>query len=284
MKRFCIVTNKDKDESLSMTEEVCFYLSQKGCSCMRVKDAGFNNEDERNAFLEIPHSVECCIVLGGDGTLIHTARLICDLGIPIVGINLGTLGFLSVIEKNEIHEALDLLINDDFEIESRMMTSNIIVSSDGVHHNFTALNDTVITRSGFSRTIALSVKVNNELMSTFVGDGVLVSTPTGSTGYNLSAGGPVVTPSAELMLVTPICPHSLNSRSIAVSGTDEIEVVLTNDKRHEDQHALVTIDGQEAFELDCLSKVIIRKSFKKAKLIRLRNRSFFEILNRKLGE
>lgn len=282
MRHFCLLTNRLRDPELLATQKVTDYLTEKNCTVMRIRDEVAPEKCSSEVFEEIPQETECCIVLGGDGTLIHTARALSARNIPVVGVNIGTLGFLSVIEQNELYDALDKLISNDFDIENRMMIEADIYLHDNVRGSFNALNDVVMSTSGISRIVGVRVLINNEPMGKYVGNGVLVSTPTGSTGYNLSAGGPVVTPCAELMLVTPICPHSLNSRSVVVSGTDEIEIELLKDKRTKRQ-AMISIDGQETHSLKENEIIRIRKSEKCAKFIRFRNKSFFEILDRKLS-
>lgn len=238
---------------------------------------------------ELNSEYECVIALGGDGTIIETARMLEGREIPIVGINLGHLGFMSSVEKSEIYRALDALIADDYIVESRMMVEAGIERSEDnpeadENHSFTALNDIVINRMGFSRMITTHVYVNDLLVNSYFGDGVIVSTPTGSTGYNLSAGGPIVTPEAELLVITPICPHSLNMRSVVVGAHDKITVRVDVSRELDPDNAILTVDGQQALALGHGDTVYLRRAERKVKLIRFKDKSFFKLLYMKLGE
>lgn len=288
MKNFCIITNRNKDSDLAVTSAVMDYLDNRGCrvgligSCDEMMPEDFDFTSVSSS--DISDDTECCIVLGGDGTIIQAAREL-KREIPIVGINLGNLGFLSSVEKNEIYRAIDRLIADDFTVESRMMIEAETVRSDGtVEVSSRALNDVVVNRMGFSRMITVKAYVNGALVNSYFGDGLIVSTPTGSTGYNLSAGGPIVTPEAELMVITPICPHSLNMRSIVVSASDDILLKVEMNRATQPETAVITFDGQESVELGHGDSVRIRKSASSAKLVRFKDRSFFKLLYMKLGE
>lgn len=273
MKSFCIVTNRAKDPELEFTGIVSDYLDNMGCAVS----------------YDLNSPCDCVVVLGGDGTIIETARRIGDTDIPLVGINLGHLGFMSSVEKAEIYSALSALIADDCIVETRMMIEAGIERAEegaGSDDGFTyvALNDVVINRMGFSRMITTHVYVNDHLVNSYFGDGVIISTPTGSTGYNLSAGGPIVTPEAELSVITPICPHSLNMRSVVLGAKDEITVRVDMSRELNPDNAILTIDGQQALELYHGDLVNIRKSKRKLKLIRIKDKNFFTLLNMKLGE
>lgn len=273
MKSFCIITNRMKDPSMEFTEIVRDYLDNRGCEVTTELNSEF----------------ECVIALGGDGTIIETARMLEGREIPIVGINLGHLGFMSSVEKGEIYRALDALMNDDFVVESRMMVEAEIERSEESTATeevaaFTALNDIVINRMGFSRMITTHVYVNDLQVNSYFGDGVIISTPTGSTGYNLSAGGPIVTPEAELLVITPICPHSLNMRSVVVGAHDRITVRVDISREIDPDNAILTVDGQQALALGHGDTVYVRRSERKVRLIRFRDKSFFKLLYMKLGE
>lgn len=273
MKSFCIITNRMKDPSLEFTGVVRDYLDNRGCEVTSDVNADY----------------DCVIALGGDGTIIETARILNGRETPIVGINLGHLGFMSSVEKSEIYRALDALIAGDFAVESRMMIEARIErgeNSDGADDDFSyiALNDIVINRMGFSRMITTHVYVNDSLVNSYFGDGVIVSTPTGSTGYNLSAGGPIVTPEAELCVITPICPHSLSMRSVVVGAHDNISVRVDISRELDPDNAILTVDGQQAMALGHGDTVYIRRAERKVNLIRFKDKSFFKLLYMKLGE
>ena len=289
MKKFCVITNKSKDSGFATTKKIESLITSLGGSCVLLGDPlatgvdmpenikSFSNLDE-----EILIGCECVIVLGGDGTIIETARAVGDREIPLVGINLGTLGFLSCMEKDSIDYAIRELIEDNFSIEDRMLLK-VTSSSNGKISTCMALNDVTVTRSGLSRIIKTDVWVNGEEVCSYFGDGCLVSTPTGSTGYNLSAGGPIVTPEAKLMCITPICPHTFNNRTIIVSCNDRIRIVIGEKKKSQDTESFATIDGQMAVRLNSGDFIDIEMSDTVTKFVRFPKQSFFKVLKSKLN-
>ena len=289
MKKFCVITNKSKDSEFETTNKIEALISSLGGNCVLLGDPldnskaipenlkSFNKLEE-----EIRSGCECVIVLGGDGTIIETARAVGDKEIPLVGINLGTLGFLSCMEKDRIDYAIKELIDDRFTIENRMLLK-VTSSSNGKISTCLALNDVTVTRSGLSRIIKTDVWVNGEEVCSYFGDGCLVSTPTGSTGYNLSAGGPIVTPEARLMCITPICPHTLNNRTIIVSGEDKIRIVIGEKKKSQDTESFATIDGQMAVRLNSGDFIDVEQSGIVTKFVRFPEQSFFKVLKSKLN-
>ncbi len=275
MENFCIVVNKNRDEKMVLTERVKEILSELGKkTAICVESANQRSKEE-----EIPEETEAVIVLGGDGTMIRAARRLCGRNTPMLGINTGTLGYLTAVEVRETERALRCLVRGEFHVENRMMLD---IFYDGDYSD-TVLNEVAITRSGVSRLIQVAVSVNGVLLDVVAGDGILVSTPTGSTGYNLSAGGPIVKPEAELIMITPLCPHSLSSRPVIVAGEDEITLEVMQDKKAKDVEVMATYDGREAMCLKAGEKIVIRKSKYQTKLIKLDERSFFEVLRSKLG-
>lgn len=270
MKSFCIITNRTKDPELEFSGLVKNYLGSLECSVTE----------------DINGEYECVIALGGDGTIIETARLLSGRNVPIVGINLGHLGFMSSVEKSEVYKALDALVAGEYEIEERMMLEAVIrrISGSDEEKPYFALNDIVINRKGFSRMITTRVYVNNLQVNSYFGDGVIISTPTGSTGYNLSAGGPIVTPEAKLSVITPICPHSLSMRSVVVGSEDKITVNVDLKRGNDSENAVLTIDGQQAMELGDGDTVNVKRATRTVQLIRFKDKSFFKLLHMKLGE
>ena len=282
MNKFCIITNDEKDINYKHTFYVKQYIESHGGTCV-ITTRKHHERDFSTKVSQIPVDTECAIVLGGDGTMIQAANDLIDLSIPILGVNLGTLGFLTEVEPGYVTSALDKLFLDECRIETRMMLAGRIILNEEVIHNDLALNDIVISRSGFSRLIKVNVKVNGQLINVYSGDGVLISTPTGSTGYNLSAGGPVVVPYSKIMTITPICPHSLNSRSIVVSSEDQIEIEICKSKKTQAEEAIATFDGRSGIELIKGEKIEICKASVETKLVKFDDSSFFEILRNKLG-
>jgi NAD+ kinase len=292
MDRFLIITNKEKDKDFLVTDKIVAYLEKAGkrvyLSCVS------SEEEDKSASLSevltnvVPEEIECAIVLGGDGTIIHSANDLMTHNIPILGVNLGTLGFLAEIEENHVPEALDRLFREDYQIENRiMMEGSILYHStqmEQMHQRMGyVLNDIVITRKGFSRIISLGIYVNDVLVDNFRGDGVIISTPTGSTAYNLSAGGPIVMAQASVMVITPICPHSLSPRSIIVSAEDTIRVVVGKSKKTQEAEAIATLDGNKVIDLGTNDEILIKKARYSTKLIKLNHTGIYEILRSKLG-
>lgn len=276
MKKVCVIANAGKEAAAERAEQVRTFFQDKGITCVVLLD-DFSEQTSYETVLQ--EDIECAVVLGGDGTLIHAASKLAEKKIPVFGINMGNLGFLTNADSGKARAALEALVAGEYRVEERMMLE---ASVEGKAFG-TALNDVVITRNGFSRIISVSIFVNGKPVCNYRGDGVIVATPTGSTGYNLSAGGPVVAPTTELFLITPICPHSLSARSILLSGEDELHLVVREEKKTQDEEAIITLDGQRAKDLAAEDTIVIRKSDKKAYFIQLNNHSFFDALHRKLG-
>lgn len=285
MNRFCIITNTQKDENFEITNIIRNYLDlhKKEYVLAMNEDVELFRKDGYMCLSEIPEDIECAIVLGGDGTMILSATNLINKDIPIIGVNLGTLGFLTDIEKKNIVFALDALFEDKYRIENRLMLEGSAFSNQEEVHLGYALNDFVITRKGTSGLICVNVYVNDELVNAYQGDGVIISTPTGSTGYNLSAGGPVATPTSKVMVITPICPHTFNNRSIIVSLEDKIRVELGKRSKESDD-AVVTLDGRSRIKIQTGDVIEISKANKDTKLVKVEDKSFFDILTTKLGE
>lgn len=285
MDKFCIITNVDKDEKFKITHMIKDYLiaHQKQYVIVVNENIDLYRKDGFIIPSEIPNDVDCAIVLGGDGTMILAANDLAQNDIPIVGVNLGTLGFLTEIEKKDIYESLDALFEENYKIESRLMLNGSVICNQKEVYNGYALNDFVITKKGTSGLIRVKIYVNNEVVNTYLGDGVIISTPTGSTGYNLSAGGPIVAPNSKIMIITPICPHALFNRSIIVTQDDEIRIELGKRTKSPDE-AIISIDGRVRIRLQTGDIIEISKAKKKTKLIKINHKSFFDLLRTKLGE
>ena len=224
MKNFYIITNECKDPDFKITYRIRDYLVKCGRNCM-IRNQGRNNNGHTDISL-LKDDVDCVLVLGGDGTLLQAAVDLADLSMPFLGINLGTLGFLAEVNKADIEPALEKLLAGEYEIEKRMMLVGYVYSPDQEKDNTRALNDIVITRKGSLQIITFTISVNGQFLHRYSADGIIVATPTGSTGYNLSAGGPVVDPKAQLMVISPICPHSMQHNSIVLSPEDEITITI----------------------------------------------------------
>ncbi len=284
MKFFYVIANSTREGALTTAGFIRDYLENLGIAC--VVDAGTPRLD-RDGYTyreQVSPQVDCIIVLGGDGTLLQAAVDLAELDIPFLGINMGTLGFLTEVNKDGIKSALEKLIREEFTIEKRMMLLGRSYEAETVKDETRALNDIVITRRGSLQIINFNIYVNGQLLHRFHGDGVIVATPTGSTGYSLSAGGPIVEPKAELILLTPICPHSMRNRSIVLSSKDRVTVEIESSRDGETQEVEAIFDGCHKVLLRTGEKIEIRKSKKTTGIVKLSQVSFLEVLHRKLSD
>jgi NAD+ kinase len=227
---------------------------------------------------EIPNHVEMIIVLGGDGTLLSVARLVKDHEVPILGVNLGGLGFLTEITLEELYRVLERIIQGDFVTDERVVLNAAVIRRGEKMAEFTVLNDAVINKGALARIIDLETTINGEYLTTFKSDGLIISTPTGSTAYNLSAGGPIVYPSLHSIIITPICPHTLTNRPIMVPDDVEVRVIL----KAKQQEVILTLDGQQGFSLEFEDMVEVKKAESRILLIKSPYRHYFEVLREKL--
>lgn len=283
MKHFLIATNGIKDEKLSLTSELENYIAKNGGTAKRiVGDKGGSVSYE----VDDEEKFDGIIALGGDGTILKVSRDLRRLNIPIVGVNLGTLGFLTEIEPEQLFPVVDRLMRDDYELEKRMNICGGIYQNGKEEPELVdvALNDIVVSRAGFSRVIGLKVYVNGKVMDVYEADGLIVSTPTGSTGYNLSAGGPIVSPKTDLMIVTPVSPHSLTSKSIVFSSEDEIVVEILKMRKAQKEEAIVSFDGQSGTQLSPGDKIVIKRAKTVTYMAKLFDVSFYEVLREKIAK
>lgn len=282
MKHFLIAANSIKDENLLLTSKIEKYISVHGGSSKRIiGDSGGTVGYKIDSMEEF----DCVIALGGDGTILNVSRDLRKRNFPIVGVNLGTLGFLTEVEPEQIFPVLDRLFYDDYKLEERMNIKGAVYKENEAEPvaRDVALNDIVVTRAGFSRVIGLKVYVNGKVMDIYEADGVIVSTPTGSTGYNLSAGGPLVSPKTSLMIITPISPHSLTSKSIVLSSEDEIVIEVLAMRKAQKEEAIVNFDGQPGIQLSAGDRIVIQKANATTKMVKLFDVSFYEVLREKIA-
>lgn len=280
MKTIGILFNPEKPNAEKLTEEIVGWLTAKGRTVL-VSAAGSRNSRLANCSeTRLASDSECILVLGGDGTLLHSARLVASQGTPLCGINMGQLGFLTEIEIKDLEEALEKLIHGEYVIEERMMIEAAVYRKGIERATFYGLNDAVITKGAFARLIRLKTFVDNEFVDTYPADGLIISTATGSTAYSLSAGGPIVMPDMDLMIITPICPHTLTSRPIIIKKEGTVRVELQSVQAE----VMLTIDGQSGLQLEPLDEIIVQKAPFNARFIKIHHRSFYEILRKKLKE
>lgn len=264
MKNFCIITNPFKDKNKRLTNEMKSLIELKGGICHAIMEGE-----------EIPDFTEGIFALGGDGTLIRAAGIAAEKDIPLIGVNLGHLGYLCELEENNIHTAIEEMMQDNYIIEERMMLS-------GTKLLKKALNDVVICRKGALQLVELIVFVNGEYLNTYRADGIIVATPTGSTGYSMSAGGPIVDPKARMILITPVNAHDLNAKSIVIGADDEVTIELRSRQPQGEERVDVNFDGEVAAELSPGESITICASRQRVRIMKLSKISFLEILRRKM--
>lgn len=280
MKTFLIVANLNKDINAAVANKVKDAIVKNNAKAELVSYDIFDNKDAK-LIMKSAKDAEAVIVVGGDGTLIRTARAINKAELPVIGVNTGHLGYLCEIGEDGIEPAVLSLINGDFTIEERMMLKGEF--DDG--ESRLSLNDVVIYRSGELRTISIDVYVDNQLLTTIKGDGVVVSTPTGSTGYSMSCGGPIVDPSSQMIILTPCASHSLRSRSVVLKSESKIAIKVSDHAGftyNGDIH--VSFDGEESLKIDEGATISIAAAKEKVRLIRLKKTGFLELLYKKLGD
>lgn len=282
MKHFFIITNSYKDKKLRLTRSMKDYIETKGGFCGFYVSRGEENDSDCIRPEVLPDGLDLIFVIGGDGTLIRAARDTAPKNVPLIGVNLGTLGYLCELEETTVFDAIDQIMDGQFVLEARMRLSGQPVRAGKYLVSQTALNDIVIHRSGALQLVSLVLYVNGQYLHTFEGDGVIVSTPTGSTGYNLSAGGPIVDPKARMILITPINSHTLNSKSIVIGAEDEVMVEIGSRRCEGDEQVLVSIDGDYNTCLDVGDQVVVHQAQEDCRILKLGKLSFLEILRKKM--
>ena len=283
MKYFYIIGNTEKTETDAVAGQIQSFLEARGAVCRicNAKDprrSGYRYTDPQN----IPADTECVITLGGDGTMIQAARDLAERNLAMIGINLGHLGYLAQIgRKEDLSGPLEDLLEDRFIREHRMMLQGTIRRQGKPDRQELAFNEIVITRQGALKLIRFRVRVNGELLGEYRADGMIIATPSGSTAYNLSAGGPIVEPHASLMILTPVCPHELSGRSIVLSAEDCIEVEVLGEEK---QEFMAYFDGDTGTLLKSGDRVAVKRSPTDTVLIKRKGSSFLETLRQKLAK
>jgi len=273
MKSFYIVGNSDKSGVEKVAESMMKLIKKKGG--YSILNLGYLE------ISKIPGNIDCIITLGGDGTLIRVARDISYLNIPLIGVNLGHLGYLTSLgNEGGIEDMVDKLLADEYSIENRMMIDAYVKRSGAASKVHQALNEVVIAGNTCSKFIRCRVYVNKELLNEYCADGIIVATPTGSTAYNLSAGGPIVEPGARMFIITAICPHALNQRSIVLAPESNIEIEITKENK---QEVFAVFDGDMQKGLGYKSRLIIKESDTRTKLIKLKGGTFLDNLRTKMS-
>lgn len=267
-----------------MTNRIRTYLEERGCTCVI-------RQEERESLIadykytdpgKVPSDTECVLVLGGDGTVLRAARDLVELHLPLFGINLGTLGYLAEVDKEHLEEALEHLIRDEYIMEERMMLKGTAYHQQKRLLSDVALNDIVITRSGRIRVMDFHIYVNDTFLNSYSADGIIVSTPTGSTGYSLSAGGPIVAPAASMIMITPVAPHTLTARSVILPDDTRVKIVIGRRKELKEE-AEATFDGDTAVKLDYQDSILVEKAQSTVRFLKIDQISLLETLRRKMS-
>ena len=277
MKRIGIFAKKAEPKAAHDVKEFIRLLKRRKCKYYVEDDIASVLKIKGVAREDIPSMSDIIIVFGGDGTLLSVARLVGDRGVPIIGVNLGGLGFITELSRDEVKDNIDMIFSKESSYEERIMLLATVYRGKKKIVSHSALNDVVLNKSALSRMLDVDININDQNVTTFRIDGLIISTPTGSTAHSLSAGGPILYPTLETFIMAPICPHTLTSRPIVLPDTFEIEAVI---KTGEDVY--LTLDGQEGYPLKVRDKVRIKKADYKARFLVLHDRDYFRILRTKL--
>lgn len=271
-----LIVNQQKDKNFELANHIIDIIGDRASVYVSEEEKSELLKKVNNISCEEYKSMDLFLVLGGDGTLLSVSKLAAKLKIPVVGVNLGRLGFLSEIERENLESDIEKLLSADFKIQERMMLSAKLCGGDDV----LALNDITVAReSSFLKILEFDVYLDDEFVDHFKADGIIISTPTGSTAYSLSAGGPIVDPSMDVITITPICPHKMYSRAIVVSGDKKVTV---KNRSEDGTKAIIAADSQIVGEILNGDSVIISSSEKRFKLVRLHGFKFFSVLHDKL--
>ena len=279
-KSYIIMTNRPKDPSLAVTERIRAFLEERGARVSVFAD----NEDASRLGLaaDTDGAASCMIVLGGDGTMLRAAKETAFSRIPLLGVNLGTMGYLAEVEVASLEEALERLLRKDYRVEERMMLSGSVRRGDGSRETaqLDALNDVTVTRCGPMQVVPLRIWVNGQMLSSYGADGIVIATPTGSTGYSLAAGGPILDSEMSALIITPVCPFTLSNRPLVLGANEVITMKVDEGQRTE---LMLTVDGQQYFELQEGDDIIVEKSRSRALLISSGVRNYTQVLSTKLN-
>jgi NAD+ kinase len=280
IKRIGIISKPKKTEIREIVPSLTQWLRERNVEVFLDKETASLLESAEKSLSrnEMPSQVDLLVVLGGDGTLLAAARALNRKPVPILAVNLGGLGFLTVITREELYPTLELVLAGDFKTERRVQIEGELVRADEIISSFLALNDVVLNKGAIARILDFDVLVNGRFISTYKSDGLIVSTPTGSTAYSLAAGGPIVTPAVEAFVVTPICAHTLTNRPLVLPDSVQIEVVVKSQR----EVAYLTVDGQMGIATHSDDTVRLKKASSCVEIIQPPNKDYFEILRQKL--
>ena len=275
-----LVLNTEKDNSEKISKEMIQLIKQKGLEYLLEKDGAkeLDLKHKRASFKTMREKADLIIVFGGDGTFLHTSLNFIGTGIPLMGINLGRIGFLTEIETNELSEALDDIVNKNYTVESRNTLQVSIKRDDKVINNKYAINDVVINRGADGEMLKVNMHINNEFVNSYRGDGIIVSTPTGSTAYSFSAGGPIINPKVKAILITPLSPHAVHVKPMVISDDEVINIDVEGKK----DKIYLTTDGRNSIKIKNEDIIEIKSSEQEISLIKFPDRTFYTILRNKM--
>jgi NAD+ kinase len=278
MKRLWIICKTGRPEPIEILREQLPWLRERGAEVFLDEDTARMLNMKGYPRPEIPRLSEAVVVLGGDGTMLSVARIVSDKEVPILGVNLGGLGFITEVQRTEIRAALEEVLSGNCVVEERLMLTACVHRLGEKIAEYTALNDVVINKGALARIIEMETLIDRMYVTSFKADGLIVATPTGSTAYSLSAGGPILYPTMDCLVLTPICPHTLTNRPIVVPDTSRIEVTLKSLA----EDVFLTLDGQVGFSMRQNDIIVIEKSPFKTRLLIPHERNPFQVLRRKL--
>jgi NAD+ kinase len=284
IKKCGIVANKRKPDVAKLVAGLAAWLEARHVAPLVWDDlAGMLDRTDLRPLDEVGGESDIVIAVGGDGTLLRAARAVGDRLIPVLGVNVGSLGFLTEVTVDEMYESLNEILGGGFHYEDRMNVDGTVFRDGEKIASVTALNDIVINKGALSRVIEVKIAVDCSYVTTYTADGLIISTPTGSTAYSLSAGGPIVNPAMEALIATPICPHTLAVRPMILAPTQEISVDLwAGHSLHGEPEVTLTVDGQVGFDLLSGDRIVFTRSEQKTRLVLSGYRSFYGVLSSKL--
>jgi len=278
MKKIGIISKTGQAEPLKILKNLLPWLRKKGCEVYVDNETASDLQSDGYQRSQIPSIADFIIVLGGDGTMLSVARLVGEKSLPILGVNIGGLGFLTAVQKEEIYEVLEKVMTGQCPVEERMMLNACVLRHGECIAEYLVVNDVVVNKGALARIIDLETYIDHNYVATFKADGLIVSTPTGSTAYALSAGGPIVYPTLSSVVLAPICPHTLTNRPIVLPDSVHVDIVL----KSMNEDVFLTVDGQVGFSLRQNDIVQVKKSELKAQFFIPCERDYFEILRTKL--
>jgi NAD+ kinase len=280
IKKVGIVANTEKEKLPQYARSLISWLEEKGVEVLaEAASSAKMGISGGYTWENLASKTHLIIVLGGDGTMLRAARHLAKFDVPIVGINMGSFGYLTEVNFNEMYSALEFILAGNYATERRMMLDVVISHGKTLINAGTVLNDVVINRGNLSRIVELETAINDQYLMTYKADGLIISTPTGSTAYSLSAGGPIVYPEKDLIIINPICPHTLTNRPIIIPQDSDLQVTMWS----KEKGATLTLDGQESFRIRSGDVINVKKSKLVTKLVLSPHRSYWEILRSKLG-